>query len=315
MTGQVYPCDLHTHTTRSDGAQTPQEVIRFAKERGVKILAVTDHDTVPVEWDVDAEGKRILLKEYAAGLGVHLLMGTEISCETEIDDVHIICLGCDWKDAWFAEMEAAVSQSRTTGYKELVNRLSQDGMDITWTEVLENNGHPVNEQRVLKKMIFEMMARKGYAKDWSEAKLKIKNDPRYQVKRKKPGAGQVIREVHRTGGIAILAHPLLVSDEVETDGKRMSREAFIDCLIESGLDGIEACYTYDKTSYDGHLGKDEAEEFIRRAYGGRVQIMSGGSDYHADQKKGVKNPRLPGECGISEAYFYGCPLLTGLLDK
>lgn len=315
MTHANYTCDLHTHSTRSDGADTPREVIMRAKENGVKILALTDHDIVPDDTDIDAAGNRGSLKEYASTHGVTLLLGTEISCDTDVDDVHIVCLGCDWQDKWFKELEYDVAISRTEGYKELVRRLNEDKIAVSWEEVLYNGGHPVEEDHVLKKMIFELMAKKGYTKDWSEAKLLVKNTKRYQVKRKKPEPKTVIEMVHRTGGIAILAHPFLISSRVMKDGKMTERKRYIDNLIEAGLDGIEACYTYDKTSYEGTMNKTEIETYIRETYGSRVRILSGGSDYHADQKKGVEDPRYVGECGVTETYFYENELLAGLLSS
>lgn len=308
-----YPCDLHTHTIRSDGADTPQELIFEASERGVKVLAITDHDIVPKDEFVDDKGDIKSLKGYAKSLQVELLLGTEISCDTDVDDVHIICLGCDWQDEWFKKLEGSVAASRVTGYRELVKRLNEDGMDITWSEVLQNGGQPIEEQHVLKKMIFELMAKKGYFRNWREAKLLIKNTKRYQVKREKPEPIEVIGAVHRAGGIAILAHPFLISEEVEMDGRFVARSEYIDKLVALGLDGIEACYTYDKTSYEGEMGKEEIEEYIRKNYAGKVKIMSGGSDYHADQKKGVGNPRFIGECGVTETYFYGNEMLAGAL--
>ena len=96
MEYENYPCDLHTHTTRSDGADTPQELICRAAEGGVKVLAITDHDIVPEDCYTDAQGQKRSLREYAKSLHVELLLGTEISCDTNVDDVHIVCLGCDW---------------------------------------------------------------------------------------------------------------------------------------------------------------------------------------------------------------------------
>ena len=91
-----YECDLHGHTNRSDGNDSPVEYIRHAVHRGVKILAITDHDIVPPEMIELGGGKRQEITAYAKGIGVELLRGIEISCETYIDDVHLVCLGCDW---------------------------------------------------------------------------------------------------------------------------------------------------------------------------------------------------------------------------
>ena len=98
-----YECDLHGHTNRSDGNDSPVEYIRHAVHRGVKILAITDHDIVPPEMIELGGGKRQEITAYAKGIGVELLRGIEISCETYIDDVHLVCLGCDWNAPYFKE--------------------------------------------------------------------------------------------------------------------------------------------------------------------------------------------------------------------
>lgn len=93
----------------------------------------------------------------------------------------------------------------------------------------------------------------------------------------------------------------------------MSRQEFIEVLIEAGLDGIEASYTYDKTSYGGTMTKDEIKKEVIERYADRGLIISGGSDYHADGKKGVKNPREIGECGITREDFMKYEKLVRIL--
>lgn len=308
-----FPCDLHCHTTRSDGADSVQELIDHAARQGMRIVAITDHDIIPPE-RIIAGGLEISPEAYAKEKGVILLKGIEISCETEVEDVHIVCLGCNWKDAFFKQLQEAVAASKIEGYRILVERLNSDGIDISWKELLENNGTPIKESQIQKKMIFELIAAKGYSSDWSSAKLMIKNNERYRINRRKPDPVNVIKEIHRCGGITILAHPHLISESVVINQKIISREEYIDILINAGLDGIEACYTYDKTSYSGNKSKEEIYTEIRQKYESRVSIMSGGSDYHADFKKGSARPRFIGECGVSEEYFYGNKLLKKLVD-
>jgi fructose-bisphosphate aldolase class II len=269
---------------------------------GIKVLAVTDHDIRPPDY---IDGEEIC--EYAKSKGVTILKGIEISCETEIDDVHIVCFGCDWKDRYFDDLEKSVVQSKVEGYRALVEKLSENGVEISWEEILDNNGNPILEEQIQKKMIFEALARKDFAKDWSAAKLAVKNSPDYQIKRRKPNPRDAIREAKRTGGVSILAHPFLINDP------RINREEYIESLIEAGLNGIEASYTYDKTSYGGSETKEQIEKYIRQKYSGRLEIISGGSDYHADYKKGVINPREIGECGVSEEYFNSNPVLQSLI--
>lgn len=317
-----YPVDMHTHSTRSDGADTPQQLIDHAAALGMKILAITDHDIRPPK-DIFVEeagsGEQIPVDavDYAWSKGLHLLRGIEISCETRAEDCHLVCLGCDWEDPFFDALEQAVVESKIGSYRELVRRLDADGMHMTWEEVLENGGNPVSEEQVQKKMIFELIARKGYQKDWSSAKLMVKNTPSYQILREKPDPVRVIHEVHRCGGIVIMAHPYLINEPVRLSCGTMDRAAYIDRLIEAGLDGIEACYPYSKTSYGGSMSPEQIESEVRERYTDRVAIISGGSDYHADFRKGVAaaKARIIGESGIPLEYFQKNALLQEVLRK
>ena len=291
-----YECDLHGHTNRSDGVDSPKEFIDHAVERGLKVAAITDHDIKPPVW-IDVDGKKVSPVDYARSKGLKLILGIEISCETYVDDTHLVCFGCDWDAPYFEELAQFTADSKINGYKELVEYLNQHNMPLTWQEVLENNGYPVTAENVQKKMIFELMARKGYMESWSQAKIFVKNN--IEIKRKKPDAISVIQKIHELGGIVIAAHPYLISEPVEYEGEKISRSQYLDRLIEAGLDGIEARYTYDKTSYGGNLTKQEIYDNIIKDYAGKGLIISGGSDYHNDGKKGVKNPRELGECGLT----------------
>ena len=291
-----YECDLHGHTNRSDGVDSPKEFIDHAVERGLKVAAITDHDIKPPVW-IEVDGKKVSPVDYARSKGLKLILGIEISCETYVDDTHLVCFGCDWNAPYFEELAQFTADSKINGYKELVEYLNQHNMPLTWQEVLENNGYPVTAENVQKKMIFELMARKGYMESWSQAKIFVKNN--IEIKRKKPDAISVIQKIHELGGIVIAAHPYLISEPVEYEGEKISRSQYLDRLIEAGLDGIEARYTYDKTSYGGNLTKQEIYDNIIKDYAGKGLIISGGSDYHNDGKKGVKNPRELGECGLT----------------
>ena len=307
-----YECDLHGHTNRSDGNDLPVEFVNHACERGVKVAAITDHDVAPPE-SVIIDGKKEDITVYALKRGLQLLKGIEVSCETLTDDVHLVCFGAQWEDEFFEELDRFTIKSKVESYKRLVNILRENGICVSWEEVLENNGMTISEEKIQKKMIFELMTKKGYTDSWKEAKLLVKKSPIFNVRREKPNAVDVIQKIHGQGGTVILAHPFLINEEVSYGGARINREAFIEILIEAGLDGIEACYTYDKTSYDGEMQKEEIERYIRQKYGPRGLIISGGSDYHADGKKGVVNPRDIGECGISLEEFNQYSKLTRLL--
>ena len=309
-----YPVDLHCHTTRSDGADTPKELIDFASQIGMEVVAITDHDVRPPQ-TIFCDGLECEMEDYAAGKGITVLKGIEISCETLVEDCHLVCLGCDWDAPYFDKLEKMVAESKVAAYRLLIEKLCDAGYHVSWEEVLDNSGQPVLETQVQKKMIFELLYRKGYFKSWSDAKKMVKNTAEFTIPRLKPDPLEVIREIHHCGGVVIMAHPYLVNERVKLYDMELERREYIERLLDGGLDGIEASYTYGKTSYTGGMTQTEIEKEVRLQYTSKVRILSGGSDYHADSKKGVQNPRMVGECGLSKREFYENPILAKLAER
>jgi len=307
-----YLCDMHCHTTRSDGLCTPKELIDLAINSGMKVLTISDHDMIPPE-TIEVDGKEVDSVEYAKDRGLSLIKACEFSCDTDVDDVHMVALGCDFNNEEIKSIMEDIAVSKIESYKEFLNRLNRCGYDITLDEVLNYGGQKRSEKEMQKKLIFNLMADKGYTRTWSDAKKLSKRDKRLDVRRRKPNPIDIINKVHKAEGIIILAHPYLIADEVVLNGKKVSRDEYINNLIENGLDGIEACYTYDKTSYSGSLSKDEANNEVMEKYSDKVKIMSGGSDFHGDHKKDSDNPRFIGECGIDYDYFINNELLKKLI--
>ena len=308
-----FPCDLHTHTKRSDGNDTCQEIVERAAEAGIQILALADHDIFAPE-TIEVGGDTVPLARYARSKNVTVLRGIEFSCDTMVDDVHIVALGCDDRHPFFEREYQNSVRSKIDGYRKLCELLAQDGMAIDWRADILLGGRR-SERAVQRKHIFEAIAQKGYAKEWSDAKLLINNTKKYSVRREKPSPIEIIQNIHQAGGIAILAHPYLIPEETLREGQPAPRTRYIDHLIRAGLDGIEASYPYDKTSYGGTLTADQIEAEVRRLYTDRVSVLSGGSDYHNEGKKGSKNPRMLGERGIALSYFMDHSLLRKLLNK
>lgn len=306
-----YIVDLHSHTTRSDGGDSPKEFISNAAALGMKVIVITDHDVLPPD-QIEVNGVMVDPVLYAKKKGLKLIPGIEFSCETQVEDVHIVVLGCDYTNPKILEMNQKIIKSKIFSYQKLLDILADNGYDITWDEVLNYDDIPRKPEDVQKKIIFNLMAEKGYTKTWSDAKLLIRNNPDFSVKREKPDPVDIINIAHESGGIAILAHPYLIDETVTTNNGTMSRADYIDQLIDLGLDGIEACYTYDKTTYNGPYTKEEIIAKIKADYQDRVKIISGGSDYHADYKKTDKNVRNIGECGVTLEYFNSNELLRNL---
>ena len=308
-----YECDLHTHSVRSDGNDTVLELLDHAAQAGLKVLALTDHDVrPPVTVEVGCES--VDVKACAKQKGVSFIGGIEYSCDTDVDDVHIVGLGCDFTQPDFLRVEQAMAKSKVDAYRKLTELLTRNGILVSWEDVLAGGAQGRRaDDAVQRKHIFETIASKGYTKTWQEAKLLVRDNPDYNIRREKIDPLEAIAIIRKSGGVAILAHPHLIDAQIEKNGRLIDRETYIERLIEGGLMGIEAAYPYDKTSYKGTNTSEEIRQSILRAYGERLPVISGGSDYHADGKKGVANPRELGEGGVTFDYFRANPLLSALI--
>lgn len=300
-----HECDLHCHTTRSDGNDTPADLIDNAVSAGVKVVAITDHDVQP-PLCVDVKGISVDIHSYARERGVEVVLGYEFSCDTYVDDVHILGYRMDWSSPDLAREVKRARESKTEAYRRLCEKLTSKGMPLDFErDVLvllggSNEGKSARPDEVERKHVFEAMARKGYAPSWKDAKLIVRDDPELNVRREKIDPLEAIRLIKSLGGTAVLAHPLLIDETVRyPDGRVLTRQEYISRLIAEGLDGMEACYPYSKTSYKGRWSDAEAAVYIRGEYGSKVKLLTGGSDYHADERKGVSNPRYIGEGGVS----------------
>jgi 3',5'-nucleoside bisphosphate phosphatase len=305
-----YPCDLHCHTTRSDGNDAPRELIDLAADQGLHAIGLTDHDIDPPRTVEGPDGLAVDAVAYAATRGVVLVPGYEFSCDTHVDDVHICGYRLDWEHDDLRTEVAAARRSKSKAYEDLCAALTAKGMPVDWeADVLaarDASGKTFRRDpdEVQRKHVFEAMAARGHAASWSEAKLMVRDDPDLNIPRRKIDPAEAIALIHRCGGVAVLAHPYLIDEELQRPGSPLlTRQEYIGRLIDAGLDGIEARYSYDKTTYKGTLTPEAIEEEVRRTYGPIVRFLSGGSDYHADHKKGAKVVRCLGERGLTVEEF------------
>jgi predicted metal-dependent phosphoesterase TrpH len=275
----------------------------------MRAIGMVDHDTGPA-LTVEEGDSKLGIKEFAASRGLELVLGDEFSCDSQVDDVHIIGYELDWDSPAFLKEVERAKQSKADAYRQLCEVLTEEGMPLDYgqdiliyTDLQGIQRHRTPEE-VQRKHIFEAMARKGYAASWSEAKLMVRDNPRLNVPRKKVSPLEAINIIKGGGGLAVLAHPYLIDEQVDSEILgRVTRLEYIDKLIEAGLDGMESCYTYDKTTYKGTLSRQQVQQEVESRYKGKVRFFTGGSDYHNDAKKGAANPRLIGEAGISYRQF------------
>ena len=244
--------DLHNHTTASDGAFTPTELVRQAAEIGLGGLAITDHDT----FDGLSEAA-----EAAKKLPISVIFGVELSCEAEIDgrahEVHILGLGVDPLRGELPQRLQEMQAHRRQRGAKILAKLAELGMPLgeDWLADYAEQGS------LGRGLIARKLVEAGYAADNDEvfARWLSPGRPAY-VPRLKLSAEEAVRLLHENGALAVLAHPVQVGDD-----------RIISMLAAAGVDAMECVHP----DHDG-----QTEQHYRRLAAEYGLAVSGGSDCH-----------------------------------
>ena len=258
---KAYKADLHLHTTASDGSDTPRELIAKAKARGIDVIAVSDHDTLVGSLEA------VSLPDS----DIKVITGIEFSCHHygECDfDCHILGYGFDPESD---ELLAAIAHGREMRLAKLEARLKylKEHFDISFTDADIEWLHSLNS--VARPHLGQLLIKYGYVKEMSEAfdrYLKVGGFPDDRI-----DSAEAIAAIRSAGGIPVYAHP--IGGEREKRLTRAEVTERIDALIGEGLGGIE-CY-YSRYSY-------EDETMLLELASDRALLVSGGSDYHGENK-------------------------------
>jgi 3',5'-nucleoside bisphosphate phosphatase len=250
--------DLHTHSTCSDGTDTPAQLVAKAERAGMKVLALTDHDTV----SGFAEAKGSLTS------GMSLVLGSEISCQTE-DGISVHMLGYlfDPTHGPLAQILATTRENRYARMERIIARLNDAGIDITLEEVLDE----LSEGATLgRPHLADALVRKNIVKDREEAFAELlHNRSPYYVAHYSPTPEVAIRMIKDAGGVAVIAHPL-----ASLRGRVISEDSF-SSYAAAGLDGIEV-------SHRDHA--PEQREMLEKIANSLSLLRTGSSDYHGNGK-------------------------------
>lgn len=256
--------DLHAHSTASDGSRAPADVIREAKRIGLTAIALTDHDTVAGIAEAVTTGD---------ALGVRVVPGVELSAVEGDVETHI--LGLHLSDT--RELEAKLielREMRRSRAERMVQRLNELGVRIDFVSVLEQAaGGAIGRPHVARAMIAE-----GWAVDFRDAFDRYLGNgrPAYVTKERLP-VSDAVGLIHRSGGLAILAHP-------SHSGTRERIAAF----VEQGMDGVEVRHPSHSSEDTSRLAA-LVEHFSL--------VPSGGSDWHgsADGPRTLGMMRVPAD--------------------
>jgi predicted metal-dependent phosphoesterase TrpH len=244
--------DLHTHTTASDGMNTPAENVKMAKELGLKAIAVTDHDTVAGVKEALRAGEEF---------GILVVPGVEISTVMKGQDIHILGYFVDPEDEMFLERLQQLRGTRELRNQMIVDRLQTLDIDITYEEVMEGVKSKSGDDTVGRPHIADVLIRKGVVSTLEEAfHLYLGKHGKAFVNPPRIEPAEAIQWIREAGGAAVIAHPGLYDDD-----------ALVKDIIESGVDGIEVFHS-------DHTPEQEARyEMLAKLH---KLIITAGSDYH-----------------------------------
>jgi predicted metal-dependent phosphoesterase TrpH len=241
--------DLHLHTTASDGQLSPTELVQLAREHGLEVIAITDHDTTNGidEAQQAAQGSPVLIP------------GVELSADDDGVDVHTLGYFMDFHAPAFQERLARFRDDRLHRGRRIVEKLDALGLPLDWARVEAiAGGGAVGRPHVARAMV-----EAGYVQTVKEAfdRYLFTGGPAYMARERLSPEG-AIELIHSVGGVAVLAHPGLVAHY---------ERLVVERLVQAGLDGIEIVHP------DNPPAVEQRARELALQYG---LIMTGGSDFH-----------------------------------
>lgn len=253
--------DLHTHSSYSDGSDTPSELVAAAARARLEAVALTDHD------NLDGIPEAVVA---AHQHGIELIPGVELSCEWEPGGFHMIVLWLEPGPGPLQDRLVDLQEGRANRNQLMVAKLADLGVDITYEEVLEEAGGT----GVGRPHMAAILVRKRVVESMSEAFdfYLAAGRPAY-VGRARLTPEAAIELAAASGAVSIIAHPHtlgIFGPELDAELTR---------LAGLGLTGLEAYYP----EYE----PDNRLELVERARQTGL-IPSGGSDYHGTYKQGLK---------------------------
>ena len=259
--------DLHVHSTASDGTLTPAEVVRHAHEKGLKAIALTDHDTIAGTEEAVLEAERITA---FSETGIELVPGIEISCNYKDVELHILGLFVDYHNTKFQQALAEIRDKRVKRNENMVALFQANGFEVTMDDLYHGNPNTV----VTRAHFARVMMEKGYVKTKNQAFDRYLNPGRpLYLPKPEITPEYAMSLLAMAKAVPVLAHPLLY---------RMGYSNTEQCIAELkelGLKGVEAYHSSNNTYESGRLKEMAVHNEL---------FVTGGSDFHGSNKPDIE---------------------------
>ena len=270
--------DFHTHSLASDGALAPMELLRRAKEAGVRQFALTDHDTT---------AGYLSVRHTSEADDVGLISGVELSCRWATTTVHVVGLNFDADAPEMIAMVEQLTQAREERAEKIATRLAGVGID----SALEGAKAIAEESQIGRPHFATWMTETGAVNSVTEAFDRYLGTGKIgDVKMFWPPLSDVVQVITRAGGVAILAHPL----KYRLTGMKL--RALINDFKAAGGGAIEVL--------NGRQPETDLKRLSQLAEGNGL-MCSVGSDFHRDfeygPKLGIDVERLPNGAYVWDA--------------
>lgn len=268
--------DLHMHSKYStDGQYSPEELINIAKEKNLKTIALTDHDSICGVKKMVELGKQ---------KGIRVIPGIECSTRIGHTEVHLLGYGIDLNNSYFMDLESSVRAKSEAAFHERVVKLENKySIEINEKKILEE-AHGENPWFLMCTKIFNTPEYQaipdfkdyipgGKRSDPAPVNFfwdKCQNGSDLYVFVDFPDFCSTVKKIHEAGGIAIVAHPF---------NTFYKNEANLNVLLNSGVDGIEAYSNYHTTSQNEYYEKLAIDNNL---------LISCGSDFHGSKKPSIE---------------------------
>jgi len=250
--------DLHTHSTESDGTNTPSELIDLAYDKGITAIALTDHDTCAGLEEASRQAMEI---------GIKLIPGIELEIDFKPGEFHLLGLNIiNWKEEMVPALETIMKRRLERNLK-MVSLMNREGVELTYDEVVEE----AKGQVIGRPHFASLLVKKGIVKNSVKAfdKYLAVGRPFY-IAKEALSLEEGIELVKKAGGHPVIAHPMSL---YVSWGKLPERLAL---WKEMGIEGIEVWHSGAKPRKSKRL-EDIADEL--------GLFKTGGSDYHGDNRK------------------------------
>jgi predicted metal-dependent phosphoesterase TrpH len=250
--------DLHTHTTCSDGTDSPLMLVKKAASSGITVLGIADHDSTAGWAEATA----------AVHGSLQLALGAEVSSLTEDGiSVHMLGLLFDGENQPLQQLLSDSRDTRIPRMKKMIENLQGAGYEITWADVEAStpDGATVGRPHLADALVAKKVVK---SRDEAFTDL-LHNDSPFYVSHFAPTPEDAIRAIRAAGGVAVIAHPF-----ASRRGQTLSADSF-SSLVAAGLNGIEV--------FHRDQSEDERAQLINVARELGL-VITGSSDYHGTGK-------------------------------